>query len=280
MTRREHSDEELRARGHKLLGNIALMQGDLGNARNCYEGAHATYIALNDPYGLASYWQNMAVLASFERDNQRALESLLEALKVAEASGDRELGYIYMNMADVYRRLERFDSARDCAEKGRKYFKEHRDRPGEGKYLTVFGMITIDSGESDPGLQSLEGALQIYEEIGDAQMIAQLSNISGRIYGQLGRPEASYQSLKRAERMYRSMGNVYGLASTMEDIAMYHLNSGEPGRARAALDRARELYTKMGSEDSVKETEELMAKIWAALADSPDAGDEQAVSDD
>jgi tetratricopeptide (TPR) repeat protein len=222
------------------------MQGDLGHARNQYENAHATYIALNDPFGLASYWQNMAVLASFERNNQRALESLLEALQVAEASGDRELGYIYMNMADVYRRLEIFDSARDCAEKGRRYFQDHRDRPGEGKYLTVLGMITIDSGNADQGLQYLEGALQICEEMGDAQMIAQLTNISGRIYGKMGRPEASYQSLKRAEQMYRAMGNVYGLASTMEDVAEYHLNAGEPGRARAALERARELYTKMG----------------------------------
>jgi hypothetical protein len=66
----------------------------------------------------------------------------------------------------------------------------------------------------------------------------------------------------------------------MEDVAEYHLNAGEPGRARAALERARERYTKMGSDDSVKETDGQMARIWAALADAPDSpADDQAISD-
>jgi len=149
--------------------------------------------------------------------NRRAVERYAEALRAAEALGDRQ------RQAHVYQRLAWV----------------HRKNLDEKRRAVPY----------------FQRAIALFAELGDVWMEASTTNNLGRVYTDLGEMDEAFAATRRALDLWRRAGDRREEAAALNNLAVLYLTQGRVQDALSfyaqALDRLREL------DDPAKETRVL-----------------------
>jgi len=93
-----------------LLGEIAVVNKDLGRARGLLSSALASYTQLNDNWGIGEQKSNLGRLCINTREYDHAIALFNESLSIFRSTGDpNEMAKQYINLSGTYLNLGKID---------------------------------------------------------------------------------------------------------------------------------------------------------------------------
>jgi predicted ATPase/class 3 adenylate cyclase/Tfp pilus assembly protein PilF len=245
----------LRATALKGGGNLALHQGEYGQAAVFYEEALSLFRVLDDKQGIAGTLTNLGIVMYRQDDCERATVLFEEAVTLARVHGDTlQIARTLGNLASVYGRQG--DSAREASlyEEALALFRAAGDRQGVAAALDNLGLVAARQGEYARAAALHEESLTIARELGDRHaVVVSLVNL-----GSMAQRQHDYRRsetlLREALLLGREIDARDEVAASLETLAWIAAVQGSVRLAAqlagAAEALREELGVPLGWEDS------------------------------
>ncbi|HEY8793796.1 MAG TPA: tetratricopeptide repeat protein [Gemmatimonadaceae bacterium] len=202
----------LRGRVQINIGALALLLGDVEEARASYERAVEILDSINDEEGLTIALHNLALAHSEEQDWDAAERSFERCLLFAEKRGDRGLiaGAI-LNQAELSCESERYAEALERSEKSLAIFAELQDESGRAAALRVQGEIYRKMHQLEEAEPRLKEAIRIAGRL-------QLLTLEAEAARELGMVKVGRGDVTSATKWLRRALARFSLMSADEEI--------------------------------------------------------------
>jgi class 3 adenylate cyclase/tetratricopeptide (TPR) repeat protein len=217
-----HSDVWGRIQAYAILGEVALLQGDLPRAIKCLEqsvGLARTWDvpdwgesaigSLGTAYMLAGRWAEAISLAE-------------EAIELTRATGQLDdLTASLCGLGEVYLCAGRLDAAHEQAQQALEHARQHTERAYEGRILCLLGAIAAqrEPAEIAQAHDCYQQALALANELGMRPLRAHCHRSLGTLYAITGQQEQAGTELSIALEMYRAMEMTFWLPQTEAVLA-------------------------------------------------------------
>ena len=213
-----------RAEGWTLnsLGVFNYFQGDLSEARRCYEDALAIFRETGDQNREGKATNNLANILAGSTDFSGAERSFRRALQLARETGDRDSElFATANLGDCYRSLGRFAEAREWLMRAGHLARQLEHKRSQSYLNGMLAQLEVQSGNYGAAQQYLVEAVRIAEETDE-----HLSRLSllGRLCAlcwTMGQLERALAAAQDEEKVARWTGDKAHLANGM--LAQVHL---------------------------------------------------------
>ncbi len=181
----------------------------------------------------------------------RALDAqsdLLEARRLAEASGDRNTqGRVAMLLATVERQQGQRREARQSLNRGLEILRGIGDLRMEGRTVSNLGVLQHELGEEEVALETYNRALEIHRAAGDRRY-------EGITLANLGVLQQALGLLKAARANYTAALGIHRELGSRRSEGISHINLGDlaaeleqPGQALAHYESALEILRDVGA---------------------------------
>lgn len=165
-----------------LLGAIQSRQGNLSNAKTCFERALSNCLKNANPRQLLAIHNRLADLLCWENQYEKAVEQFDEALKISEQINDRYHQAILLNnLGTVYHIWRNYAQARIYYLKSLAICRDIGDQDGIALALNNLGEIAIYQQDYTTALDYTEKALAIARQIDEKWTIIVCLNSLGQI---------------------------------------------------------------------------------------------------
>ncbi|MGH2549599.1 MAG: helix-turn-helix transcriptional regulator, partial [Thermomicrobiales bacterium] len=221
-----------RARSYQLLGNMALDQGDLADAKSMYErslvlssesGNSTSIASANNGLGLVAYYQ-----ANY-RDARRHHEI---ALEIRRETTDRVgLGNSLNNLAITWNAEGDYERAITYAREGMQVRRENGDTGAVGYSLFALADIAFNQGKIAEAHQLLNQSLDVFKQVGDQLGIAYISSTQAILFHEQHEDLRAIGLLNDALQIRRGLGDRRGSIECLENIAGVLSSLGKIDRA-------------------------------------------------
>ncbi|HSU92846.1 MAG TPA: tetratricopeptide repeat protein, partial [Gemmatimonadaceae bacterium] len=152
----------LRGRIQINMGALALLLGDIEQARESYERAVALLDSIGDEEALTIALHNLALAHAEEQDWEAAETSFERCLAIAEKRADRSvIAGVLLNQAELRCESERYPEALERSEKSLALFGEMEDENGRAAALRVQGEIYRKMHQLEEAEPRLKEAIRI-----------------------------------------------------------------------------------------------------------------------
>jgi DNA-binding CsgD family transcriptional regulator/tetratricopeptide (TPR) repeat protein len=252
-----------RARALVTVGDLALIQGDIAHAHDCYTAALALQRAHDDRRGAARTLNHLGVLAYEQGAFPRAVALQEEALILQRADHDRagmadslgHLGLLGLNQGDHAHAVDRFTESLA-------WRWELGDELGSAQARDGLGWAALQTGDLARAASVLEANLTARRALGDPRRTAYaLHHLAGAVAAQ-GDDERAATLLAEAVATSRVGGAKRALAWALTDLGSVVQRQGDDERAAALLAEGLALQRALGNQPGVAEA--LMATGVAA----------------
>ena len=202
----------LRGRVQINIGALALLLGDVEEARASYERAVEILDSINDEEGLTIALHNLALAHSEEQDRDAAEQSFERCLLLAEKRGDRGLiAGVILNQAELSCESERYAEALERSEKSLAMFGELQDDSGRAAALRVQGEIYRKMHQLEEAEPRLKEAIRIAGRL-------QLLTLEAEAARELGMVKVGRGDVTSATKWLRRALARFSLMSADEEI--------------------------------------------------------------
>jgi tetratricopeptide (TPR) repeat protein len=210
----------LRATALKGGGNLALQQGEYGQAAVLYEEALALFRGLDDKQGIAGSLTNLGIVVCRQHDFERATALFEEAVALARERGDTlQIARTLGNLAAVYGR--RGENGREASlyEEALSLFRASGDLQGVAAALDNLGLVASRQGDYARAAALHEESLTLARELGDRHaVVVSLVNL-----GTLAQRQRDYRRsaalLREALLLGREIDAMDEVATILEELA-------------------------------------------------------------
>jgi CHAT domain-containing protein len=192
------------------LNGLSLVYIYLGNEKKALSYCKRAYQlsqAAADYPGQAESLVNIAEIYYFQGDNQRALQSIEQALTLwpnqnwrCRARALIDKGYSYFDLRDMNRALAHYEQALSQS-------RGESNRRGEALALTAKGGVYSYLGNKQTALEFHNQAATLFRMIGDHNGEGVTLNGLGYIYRNLGEYQKSLNCYLRALKLFQDLGN-------------------------------------------------------------------------
>ncbi|MEO8760452.1 MAG: tetratricopeptide repeat protein [Bacteroidia bacterium] len=203
------------------------------------------------------------------KDNsQKALEYLLQALKINEELGDKQgIGSCSNNIGAVYQYQSNFTKALEYYLKSLKISEERGDKQWIAACYSNIGLIYDNQGDYTKALSFHFRALKIREELGDKQGIGTCYNNIGIIYiGKLDYPKALEYQLK-ALKISEEIDDLQGIGSCYGNIASIYMGQLNYSKALEFNMKSLKIRKAIDDKQGIGVCYNVMAKLYNKLLD-------------
>jgi predicted ATPase/transcriptional regulator with XRE-family HTH domain len=223
---------DLRATALKEAGNLALRQGEYGQAGELYEQALALFRDLNDKEGMANSLTNLGIVADRQGEYKRAAALFEQAVVLARERGDtQQIAKTLNNLAAAWRRQGDYARQAVLYEEALALFQELRDRHGISAALDNLGQVAFWQGEYKRAAALHEESLAIARELGDRHgIIISLINL-GAVAERQGDYGQSTALLQEGLVLCREIGARDEVADILERLSWVAVARGHAFRA-------------------------------------------------
>lgn len=202
----------LRGRIQINMGALALLLGDVEEARASYERAVAILDSIDDEEALAIALHNLALAHAEEQDWDAAESSFARCLAIAEKRADRSvIAGVLLNQAELRCELERYPEALERSEKSLALFGELEDENGRAAALRVQGEIYRKMHQLEEAEPRLKEAIRIAGRL-------QLLTLEAEAARELGMLKAARGDVTSATKWLRRALARFSLMSADEQI--------------------------------------------------------------
>ncbi len=235
------------ANGINWAGNLAKLQGDLGQARALLEDSLAIRRGLNDPSGIASSLNNLGNVVKDQGDLKGALALYEESLALQRSIGNRPGVAVALSSLGVLSHMRGdLQAARSYHEESLRLRRELGDRSNVAASLNNLGVIAEALGDPEAAISHLEESVGILRDMGDRWSMAAASSNLGRLAEAKGDGARARTFYERALVVLRELGDRRGSALTMNNLALLLEAEGEWDEARRFLRESLAIFHELG----------------------------------
>lgn len=221
-----------RARSYQLLGNMALDQGDLVDARAMYERSLELSIESENPMWIASANNGLGLVAYYQANYPVSRRHHEIALNIRRESTDRVgLGNSLNNLGVAWNAEGEYERAIAFAREGMQVRRENGDTGAVGYSLFVLADIAFNQGKLAEAHQLLNQSLEVFKQVGDQLGIAYISAAQAVLFHEQREDLRAAQLLADALQIRRGLGDRRGSIECLEVIAGVLTAMGKPDRA-------------------------------------------------
>lgn len=221
-----------------VLDSIAPRLLQQGQARGLSEWIDRLPVAARAARPGLIVWRARAALKAQEFDE--ALRLVDDALRAIDGTADqRGLVQALLVRGETMRwkgyyadALTTFGEARALLDEG-----ESDDAQLVGDVLRNIGVTHVINGDLDAGIDELEEARRLLEQVGDLQGIGNTCGTLAQAYSTRGESLQALGSLQRAQSAFERAGNTYDLGLTLNNTGMVYYELGEYEQALQVYDR-------------------------------------------
>ncbi|MCS6835895.1 MAG: tetratricopeptide repeat protein [Anaerolineae bacterium] len=177
-------------------------------------------------------------------ETSRAINRLLEAMPLLEASGDTELlPYFASRLAEAYQRSGRLDDAETLLNRALSLATQEGDRRGQRRLQQQLGALALARSDQDKAANHYKAAYQLLPQQPDdlAQAVEILAQHSQTLLAQDG-PAAAQPLAERALSLAESLQDEALLALAQASLGLVRKAQGQTEAAQSLLQRASDFY--------------------------------------
>ena len=230
-----------------ILTSLAEVYADLGQyqeAIDTYQTARSIWSELDYRTGEASALNGLGQVFAQLGDAERALTLYEEARVIAREVNDGE-GYeasILLNVAAAYSQLEEYQQAQETYDRILATWEQLEGESTTQLIVTRKKAATLNNrghtlralGQDAEALVDYEGALSLWQQVGDRRGEASTLTNIGVSYANLGDATEAFDYYERALPLRQQVGDRRGEAETLYRMARVERERGD---TQAALDR-------------------------------------------
>ncbi len=207
--------------------------------------------------------------AHYSLDNYSiALDSYLEAQRLAEAAGDiTQTGKALMGVGIILGTLERHEEALHCLSGVRALAQQQGDLAGELHAACNLGDCYIQLGRHPEAIALHTEVIALAQPLGERVWQAQAQNNRAESLHALGRLSEAEADFRAAVGTMHALGNFSFEADFLGRLGRLLADQKRTGEAREALTKAARLAAQVGARKTLAEVHETLARLCA------DAGD-------
>ena len=205
-------------------------------------------IALHRRFGaeteeLAYLLANLADVLQWKTDYKQAVDTLLEALRIFQQSGDvlGEADCIYV-LGEVALRQWQTEEARTRYEEALLLFRQTGNVLGEANCIKSLGSIALECSQHEEARARFEEALVLYRQIGLVLGQANCIRNLGEIALRQSQHEEARARYEEALLLYRQTGDILGEANCIQSLGEIALDRSQTEEARARFKEALLLF--------------------------------------
>ena len=189
----------LRGRIQINMGALALLLGDVEEARASYERAVALLESVNDDEALTLALHNLALAHAEEQDWDAAEAAFERCLAIAERRDDKSvIAGAVLNQAELRCESERYPEALERSEKSLALFGEMEDESGRAAALRVQGEIYRKMHQLEEAEPRLKEAIRIAGRLQLLTLEAEAARELGMVKAARGDVTSATKWLRRA----------------------------------------------------------------------------------
>ncbi len=219
-----------------ILNNTGLVYNDLAQparARDCFEQALAILRETGgDPRTQGALLSNIGALFYLEGNNQKALDSYLEALALRKGAGDLR---------------------------------------GSASTLSKIGLVYSALSMHDRAIQYYEEALTLVRQAGDRHEEADALSHLGEVHRAMGDYPRALEFLNQALALQRDLSKRSSEANDLSNIALVLLDQKQYAAALAHIEQAIAIQESLGTRRTLGSSLVRMSAIFTAEGDAPSA---------
>lgn len=254
-------------------GRTERGQGNLSQAEAIFRTFLEAAKLANDQRAISSAWSNLAIVQDIGGNHRVALQYFEEALKVAQAIGDKKL--IGPKLADVgsaYRGMNDLDQALDYYSRALEIVRETQDGTAIQGILSNMGDVYQQLGRTDKALASYDEALKVKAEGWDASTgnAALLTNI-GALYKSQGNYSLAMEYFRKALDTLGPGGEKYAIRTLLNDIGQIYDSQGDFPLAMEYYQKGLKLAQSMNDQAGIGTFLEDIGAVEQARGLYPDA---------
>ncbi|CAN5425655.1 hypothetical protein BH09CHL1_BH09CHL1_16950 [soil metagenome] len=260
-----------RARSYQLLGNMALDQGDLADAKSMYERSLVLSAESENPTWIASAHNGLGLVAYYQTNYPDARRHHEIALKLRRDSTDRVgLGNSLNNLGITWNAEGDYERAMAYAREGMQVRRENGDTGAIGYSLFALADIALNQDKTAEAHQLLNQSLDVFKQVGDQLGIAYISSTQAIVFHEQHDDLRAAALLEDALQIRRGLGDRRGSIECLENIAGVLTSLGKTDRAVtlfAVAESARKSSGLPGRPVEVVRVERERQKAQNALSD-------------
>lgn len=214
----------------------------------------------------------MGVSQHMKSDYPRALDYLLQGLKMHEALGEERLvSFTLGNIGSVYFEQGDYEKALDYQFRGLKIKEELEDRKGIASSLTNIGNAYYMQEDFSKALEYYQRSLIIKEELGDEKSVSNLFTNIGNIYADLENYPEALEYYQNSIAIKEALDDRWGITYPLAGIGNVFLQIGDQDKALLHCKRALEISKDVGLLLVEKEACECVYKTYKTMGDAENA---------
>jgi non-specific serine/threonine protein kinase len=228
-------------------GNLAKLQGDLGQARALLEESLAIRRSLDEPAGIASSLNNLGNVLKDQGDLDGALALYKESLALQRSIENRPGIAVALSSLGLLSHMSgQLEAARSYHDESLRLRRELGDRSNVAASLNNLGLIAEALGDPEAAIAHLEECTSILRELGDRWGDAAASSNLGRLAEAKGDHVRARDYLERALVVFRELGDRRGSASTLNSLGLVLEAEGDREGARQSLRESLTIFHQLG----------------------------------
>jgi tetratricopeptide (TPR) repeat protein len=209
-----------------LMGNNLWKKGDYSKAFENHLAALRIFEEIKHFKGIASTYNNLALIYEEQRDFQNALENFIKAKDYYEQlKDDDNLLIVLMNIGNDYEKIDKLDSALYYQAKAQALAIHNKDDQNIGNILTNLGNIYFKLDHKDLALSHYRSALPYLRQIDDKQILSEATYGISLIYASYNQIDSSIAYSRAALAHAQEGGYTKGLLYASQLLAQQYEKS-------------------------------------------------------
>lgn len=242
----------LRVDAMRMLGIVAVEQGDYPLAFVRYAEALALSETAGDRAGIAKIYSNIGIACALTSEYHRALEYFSKALAIFEECGDvAGAARTYSNMGNLHRETSDYGLALEYFGRGLALHEELGDTGAIARDTGNIGVVYSRLSDYPRALSYYAKALALHEELGMKSAAANIIGNIGIVYGQIGDYPRALEYYRQALDLHWELGMKEGIARITGNMGNAYSKLGEYNMAFEYYFQALALHDKLGSKINV-----------------------------
>ena len=216
----------------------------------------------NNKTEIAKVLNEIAIVSYVKGDNEKAMNFLLEGLKVLKQTNDTlAIARQNANIGSVFREKNNFSEAIKYYETSLGIFKLKKEKDAEADILNNLGLVYYDINDYEFALKYLNQALVLYKKLNLQEKIGNIWLNIGSVYFEQEKFDASLNFIEKALKILEANQNLFSASDCYYMLAKIYQKQNQNEKAFDLAYKGLDLSLKIGNESKIISNEILIADL-------------------